>query len=90
VYVSYSMAQQNSSGLGRLIVEVSVSHTHSVGLLWSSDQLFAEVDTFTIHRKYKWRTFMPSATFKAAIPAVKRLQTSALHRMATGILFCVY
>jgi hypothetical protein len=38
----FSVAQQPNLGLGRLIVEGSRSHLdtpHSIGLLWTSDQL---------------------------------------------------
>jgi hypothetical protein len=35
------------------------------------------------------RTIMPSAGLEAAIPAIKRLQTYALDRTATGISECI-
>jgi hypothetical protein len=50
-----------ASGLGRLIGEVSSSHTirHTltapVGLLWTSDQLVSEAATHTTHNKHKRR-----------------------------------
>jgi hypothetical protein len=53
------VAQQPNSGLGHLIVEVSRSHTirhthtHQVGLLWTSDKLVAEAATYTTHNKHK-------------------------------------
>ena len=96
IYVYFfSVAQQPESGLGRLIVKVSRSHTHRhthpVGLLWTSDKLVAETATFTTHNKHKRRIFMPSAWFEPAIPAIERLQTYALDRTATGIgLECVW
>jgi hypothetical protein len=59
----FSMPQQTNLSLGRLIVEVSRSHTirhthgrarthththtHTVGLLWTSDQPVAEAATYT-------------------------------------------
>jgi hypothetical protein len=50
--------QQPKSGIGRLIVEVSRSrtqldNTHPAELLWMSDQLVAEVATYTTHNKHK-------------------------------------
>jgi hypothetical protein len=42
---SFAVAQQPKSGLGRLLLEVSRSHSdtpHSVGLLWTNDQSLAE------------------------------------------------
>jgi hypothetical protein len=53
----FPVAQQPNSGLGRLAVEVSRSHsirnTHSVGLLWTSDQPVAEAANYTAHNKHK-------------------------------------
>ena len=49
----FFLAPQSTSGLSRLILEVSGSHTirhthtHPVGLLWTSDRLVAETATFT-------------------------------------------
>jgi hypothetical protein len=62
-----------------------VTHTHTVGLLWTSDQLVAEAATYTTHNKHKRRTSIPSAGFELIIPAVERLQTYAFDRAATGI-----
>ena len=70
-------------GLGHLIVDVSKSHTHPVGLLWTSDQLVAEVAQ--PHNKHKARTSLPSAGFEPAFLAKFRLQTCALDRTATRI-----
>jgi hypothetical protein len=57
-----------------------------LGLLWTIDQLVAEAATYTTHNKYKRQTFMPSAVFETAIPAIERPQTYALDRAATGIV----
>jgi len=49
-------ARQPLIGQGFLIVEALRSHSdtpHSVGLLWTSDQLVAEADTYTTHNKHK-------------------------------------
>jgi hypothetical protein len=79
-----SVALQPKSGLGRLFVEVSRSyidtHTHPVGLLWTSDQLFAEAATYTTNNKHKRRTSMLSAGFEPAIPAVGRRLIPHGHR----------
>ena len=56
-----------------------------MGLLCTSDQHVAEAATYTTHSKHKRRTSMPSVGFEPAIPAIKRLQTYALERTATGI-----
>ena len=76
---------QLSLGLGRLITEVSRSHTirhtqhthtaHSVGLLWTSDHLVAEAATNTTHNNHKGRTSTPSAGHEPAILEIKWLNT---------------
>jgi hypothetical protein len=50
-----------------------------------TDQPVAEADTHTKHNKQKRRTSIPSAGFESATLAIKRLQTHALDRTATGI-----
>jgi len=76
-------------GLGCLIVEVSTTHTHThthilslslslssyIDLTWTSDQLVAQVATYTTHNKYKGRKSMLSAGFEKAIAAINRPQT---------------
>jgi hypothetical protein len=64
---------------------VSWSHTirHTVGLLWTSDQPFAETSTYT--RQHNRQTSMPPAWFEPATQATKRPQIYALDRAATGI-----
>jgi hypothetical protein len=50
----FPVAQEPKSGLGRLVLEVSRSHSdtpHSVGLLWTSDQSVAET---CLHQIRKW------------------------------------
>ena len=44
-----SVPQQSNCGPDRLTVKVSGSHTHthSVGLFWTSDQPFTQTDTYT-------------------------------------------
>jgi hypothetical protein len=60
-----------------------------VGLVWTSDEVVAEADTYTTHIKCKRQTSISSGRFKAAIAEITRLQTYALDRTATGIGFCV-
>ena len=45
----------------------------------------AQSATYTTHNKHETRTSMPSAGFEPMIPAIKRFQTQALGRAATGI-----
>ena len=51
--IFFLVEQQLHSDLGRFTVEDArtntISHTHSVGLLWRSDRLFAKVGTYTTH-----------------------------------------
>ena len=59
-------------GPGRLIFEVSRSHTiktRLVELPWTSDQHVAEAATYTTHSKHKRRTSMPSAGFEPRDPS---------------------
>jgi len=60
-------------------------HTDPVGFLRTSDQLVAEDATYITHNKHNGRLSVPSAGFQPVIPAIKRLQTFALYRTATGI-----
>jgi hypothetical protein len=84
----FSAALPLKLGPGRLIVEVSrshtVAHTHSVRLLWTSDPLVTVAATYTTHNKHKRRTPMPSAGFEPAIPEIEPLQTYALVRTDSG------
>jgi hypothetical protein len=59
------------------------THTHAIGLLWTSDQLFREATAYTT--KISGEYIMPSARFEPAIPAIEQLQTHAWDFMATGI-----
>ena len=65
MYIFSYVAQQRNSGLGRLIFEVSVSHTarhtQPVGLLWTSDKFVTEAASYAAHNKSKGRKLMPSA-----------------------------
>jgi len=83
------MAQQPLVGQGLLIIEASRSHSdtsHSVGLLWTSDQPDAETSTWQ-HSIYKRQTSMPPTGFKPTIPAGEQLQTHALGRPRTRATF---
>jgi hypothetical protein len=57
--------------------------THTVGLLWTSDQPIAEAYTYT--GQHKRQTSMPSAGFEPATPATKRPQIYALDCAATEV-----
>ena len=60
------------------------THTHSVGLLWTSDRPVAETSAWqqTTHNR---QTSISLAGLKPKIPADKRVQTHALERATTGI-----
>jgi len=51
------VAQQPNSCLGHLVVEISakdtIRHTHPIGLLGTSDQLFTEAATYTTNTRDK-------------------------------------
>jgi hypothetical protein len=47
------------------------THTHTVGLLWTSDRLVGETGTYTTHNKHNRRISTSSAGFEPAIPAIK-------------------
>ena len=62
----FSVAQQRNLGLGRLIVEVSRSHTigltrtHAVDLFWTIDKMVADIDNYK-NGKTNWQVSMISA-----------------------------
>jgi hypothetical protein len=62
-----------------------MTHTHSVRLLWTSDQPVAETSTFLAHNTHKRETSLTPAEFEPAIPVSERPQTYAVDRAATGI-----
>jgi len=75
-----------------LIIEASRSHTdtsHSVVLLWTSDQPVAETSTWQ-YDTHKWQTSMPSAGFEPAILASELSKTQALDRGPLGSANCKY
>jgi hypothetical protein len=47
--------------------------THQTGLLYTSDQLYADATTYTTHNKPNWQAYMPSTGLESGIPAIKRL-----------------
>ena len=82
-----TMAQRPPVGQGFLIIEASRSHSgtpHSVGLLWTSDQLVAETSTWQHTTLTTDRHPCPPAGFEPTIPASWRPQTHALDHAATG------
>ena len=73
----FSVAQQPNQDLGRLIVEVSgshtIRHTYTHTRYDSSERVISpgvKVATYTRHNRHKRRIFMPSAGFEPAIPAI--------------------
>jgi hypothetical protein len=81
-------AQQPNAGQGRLILEISRSHTHNdtrqtVGFLWTRDQIVVETSTWQ-HNANRRQTSMSPAGHEPAIPASDLLQTLTLDRSATG------
>jgi hypothetical protein len=82
-----SVAQQPTSVLGRLIVEIPIYRTKDpVWFLWTSYQLISGVATYTTQLPHKRRTSVPSAEFEPTIPAIKWLQTCDVDRPTTGIV----
>jgi hypothetical protein len=61
-FVCFSVTQQPNSSVGRHIVEVLRSYkiwrTHPVGLLWTSDQLFAETPPYTRRNIFAYITLI--------------------------------
>jgi hypothetical protein len=75
-------------GLSRLIVEASRLHSdtpHSVGLLFTSDQPFAETSTWQHTTLTTNRHPCPQAGFEPAVPSSERPKTDALDRAVAGI-----
>jgi hypothetical protein len=56
------------------------THTHPVGLLWTSDQPVTESATYTTHKKHKRRTYMHSAEIEPATPTIDQPHNYALDR----------
>ena len=96
-FIYFFVAQQPSSGLGRLPVDVSrshtITHTHirarACATCWDTSKRTISSSerpvNYTTHNKHKRRRAKASARFKPAIPAVQRPQIYALDRRATGI-----
>jgi hypothetical protein len=63
----------------------SLTHTWSVGLLWTRDRPAARDLYLTKHNNHNRQTSMLTAVFEITIPASERPQTQALDRAATGI-----
>jgi hypothetical protein len=86
--LSFPVAQQSKSVLGRLLLEVSRSHSdtpHSGGLLWTSDQPDAETSNrqhTTLKRDKHPRS---PVRFESTIPASPRPKAHALDRTVSGI-----
>jgi hypothetical protein len=79
------MALQPLLGQGLLIIEASQSH--SVGLLWTSDQPDAETSTWQHTTLTTDRNAKPRRGSKHAIPKSERPKTHSSDSAATGIIF---
>ena len=89
--LEFSVGQQPNSGLGHLNDDVprpqTTRHTHTVGLLHTSDKPIAGAATYTSPNKHNRRTFIPSAGFEPAIAGAYRLQTYGLDGATTDIRY---
>jgi hypothetical protein len=63
----------------------TMTHTRSVGLLWTTDRRVAEACTCTKHNIQQRHTSIPEAGFEHAISASERLQIYVLDCGASGI-----
>ena len=72
----FSVGQQHKSGLGRFTVEVSrshtIRHTHTVGFLWTSDQVVAKA--YTTHYQTQDTNIYAVSGIRTHIPANERRQ----------------
>jgi len=75
----FPVALRPKAGHGLLILEVS----HSVGILWTSDQLVAETSTWQHTTLITDKHPCPTVGFEPTISAGERSQTYALDRAAT-------
>jgi hypothetical protein len=68
-----------------------LTHTHTLGFLWMSDQLVAEDGTQTTDYIYKRPKFLLLAKFEPATLAIERPQICVLDCTATGIghILCI-
>ena len=86
VFLNYSSTfftvQQPNSGISRLTLEVSrthtVRHTNTAAIIWTSEQLVVEAAPYPTSNKLTRWISIPSAVFEPASPAIKRPQTHAL------------
>ena len=86
------MVQQPQVGQSLLITEASRSHSinwRSAGLLWTSDQPYAETSTWQHTILHKRQAAMLSVELETAIPRSEMSQTYALDRTAT-VMGCGY
>jgi len=67
------MAKQPNSCLDFLVLRFKIAHnqTDSVMFLLMGDQLVTAAATYTTRNTHTGKTFMPSAGFELAIPAIK-------------------
>jgi hypothetical protein len=92
-FFHFPVAPYAKSGLIRLNVEVSMTHTikntHPVGLLWKTGHFFVEAATYTTqhnqHNRQERQISIFTAGLELAVPAITWMQMYALDRTATAI-----
>ena len=72
-FLSLYGAQHPKSGPGRLIFEVSILHTHTLGRT-ILNEYSARRRRCCLYNKHKRRTSMLSSVFESAVPAIEWLQ----------------
>jgi hypothetical protein len=81
IIILFPLLQQPTVGQGLLIVEASRSHwdtSHSVGLLWTSDQPDAETSTWQHTTLTRDETSMTPAGSEPTVPTSEQPQSHAL------------
>ena len=84
-YGSSALIRVVASSDSRLLNSIQLDTPHSIGLLWTSDQLDAETCTCPTHNTHNRQTSMLPASLEPAIPASECPQTDALDGAAAGI-----
>jgi hypothetical protein len=87
------MAQQPVVGRDLVIMEASRSHSdtsHSVGLLWTSNQPDAETSTWQHNNRHKRHTSNALAGLEPTVPATEWPQTRTFDRAVAGFGSGIY
>ena len=86
------MAQNPLVGQGLLIIEASRSHsetTHSVGLLWMNDQLYAQTSTCTTHNIHNRQTYMPPTGFEPQSQQASGRAATGIGTLTCNTIYCL-